>query len=229
MRLKEGRQSATISVMRTNEKGEINSTTILLILTILLLLIALGFGAWAYSSRQDFKQNSDKKSDKAVNLAIKETESKKDNEFLEKEKEPLRDYKGPVGLGSISFKYPKTWSATIKDSDEEMSLIMHPLIVSTNEKKTYALRVEVVNESYDKLVDQQETNIKRGFVTATPYSLKSLPNVVGVRIDGQITKEKNGSMILLPLRDKTLRISTESPDFRGDLDKTILPTFSYAP
>lgn len=215
--------------MKKNENGAINTVLVSLILAILLLLVAVGFGSWAYMSRQDYKENSDKKSDKAVTLAIKETETKKDNEFLEKEKEPLRDYKGPAGLGSITYKYPKTWSATVKDSDSEMSLIMHPLVVPTNEKQVYALRVEVINQTYDKVVSQQDPNVKKGVVSATPYSLKSLPNVVGIRFDGQLTKEKNGSMIMLPIRDKTLRISTESQDFKGDLDKIILPSFSYSP
>ena len=223
--------SVTMSGMsfRTNERGAINGLMLSLILTVTFLLIAVGFGAWAYMSRQDYKLNSDKKSDKAVAIAIQKTKSEKDNEFLEREKEPLRDYSGPVGLGSIAFKYPKTWSATAKDSDSELSLIMHPLVISTNEKSIYALRVEVINQGYDRVVSQQDSNVKKGALTATPFALQKLPNVVGIRFDGQLTKEKNGAMILLPLRDKTLRISTESKDFIGDLDKIILPAFSYSP
>jgi hypothetical protein len=215
--------------IQKNDSGAVNALLISLIFSVILLFSAVGFGAWAYSSQQDYKKNSDEKSAKAVAIAVKKTQTEKDNEFLEREKQPLRDYKGLAGLGSISFKYPKTWSATSKDSDSELSLIMHPLIVSTNDKSLYALRVEVINQSYDNLIKQQDANVKKGVVSARPYALPKLPNVVGIRFDGAVSKDKNGSVILLPMRDKTLRISTESQEFKPDFDKIILPEFSYSP
>lgn len=215
--------------LHKNEQGIANPLLIPLILSATFLLFSLGFGVWAFTSQQDYKNNSDKKAEKAASVAVKKAETAKDNEFVEKEKEPYRDYKGLASLGSIAFKYPKTWSISQKDSDSELSLIAHPLVISTNEKSLYALRVEVVGQAYSGLARQQDGNVKKGTVKATPYALPKIPNVVGIRFDGQLTQDKKGSVILLPMRDKTIRISTENPDFRGDLDKIILADFTYSP
>lgn len=108
-------------------------------------------------------------------------------------------------------------------------LIGHPVLVNTNQDQIYALRVEVINQSYKDLSDEFETGVQKGTVKASPYALPKIPKVVGIRFDGQLTNQKNGTVILLPMRDKTIRISTENPDFRGDLDKIILPSFVYNP
>jgi hypothetical protein len=54
---------------------------------------------------------------------------------------------------------------------------------------------------------------------------------VGSRIEGQLDqKSKNkGVMILLPLRDKTIEISTQSQDFVKDLDNIVMAQFTFEP
>jgi hypothetical protein len=53
--------------------------------------------------------------------------------------------------------------------------------------------------------------------------------VVGSRIDGEISQKKQGAMIVMPMRDKTLRLWTESRDYVADFDNIILPGFSFSP
>lgn len=68
------------------------------------------FAFWAFVGRQDYKNNVDEKIADASAIAVQEAETAKDAEFVEKEKSPLRTYKGPATYGSVSFDYPKTWS-----------------------------------------------------------------------------------------------------------------------
>ena len=77
---------AIISIMtKLDNRGVINTLLIPLIVIAVALLTAAIFAIWAYSGRQDFKNNVDKKIETAVEIAKKQTASAKDNEFVEKE------------------------------------------------------------------------------------------------------------------------------------------------
>ena len=56
-----------------------------LIVSLLLLLGAIGFGVWAYGGREDYKNNVDQKISAAVEVAQKQKSEEKDKEFIEKE------------------------------------------------------------------------------------------------------------------------------------------------
>lgn len=212
-----------------NQEGSLNVLLIPLILSCLLFICALGFGAWAYMGRQDYKNNSDQKALQAAEVAKKETASQKDNEFIEKEKEPLVEYKGASDLGSIDFLYPKTWSGYIKNDGDESEFIFHPNVVVGSEEGVYALRISVVSQPYSEVVRDFDPAIQEGKARAIVYKLPKMKDVTGVRINGEIEEGKQGSIIIMPLRDKTIKIAAESKDFVGDLDKIILKNFTYNP
>lgn len=216
-----------------NERGSFNALLIPLILFILLFLGALGFGIWAFSSRQDYKDNADVKIATAVKVAEEKTATEKDNEFLEKEKQPLKSYTGPATYGTVSFSFPKTWSAQIDESGKgsnPLSGYLHPNFVPTIDNNTnFALRVTVSESAYDNEIKQFETLAKSGAVKVTPFAAAKVPNTVGIRVDGDIITKKRGSMVVLPLRDKTLKIWTESDQFVKDFNELILPNLSFVP
>jgi len=56
-------------MFKHNQKGSINGLAVGLIMSVLLLFVIGGFGAWAYISRQDYKDNADQKIAKAVTIA----------------------------------------------------------------------------------------------------------------------------------------------------------------
>lgn len=214
----------------SSERGQINILLVPFILTILLLLVAIGFAGWAYMERQDYKERSDKKSAAAVAVAVDKTKSEKDNEFVEKEKEPLQPYTGPEALGGITYKYPKTWSTYVNQtSNNQLTVLGHPDTVVGGEGSSYALRVEVVSQPYDNVAKQFDNLVKTKKVTATAYSLPKVPKVVGLRFDGAITTDRQGAVVILPLRDKTIKISTESTNFIKDFNGIILPNFTFNP
>jgi len=186
--------------------------------------------------RQDYKDNSDKKVSAAVEIAKKQTETAKDNEFVEKEKNPLRHYTGPSAYGSVDVQYPKTWSAYVTESTNGATPIIGyfhpsfvPSIVTGQASNSFALRLEVVNTSYDQALRQFESFVKQGKIKVTPYKAPKVPNVLGARLDGEIVTGKQGSMVLIPLRDKTLKIWTEANNFKGDFDNIIMANIVFVP
>jgi hypothetical protein len=218
---------------RLNQRGHLNGLLIPLILSVLLFVGAASFGLWAYSSRQDYKNNADKKIEAAVVVAEENNSTKKDNEFAEKEKLPLRTYSGPAAFGSLVLQYPKTWSAYVSERANNATPIdayFHPGFVPAPDgnNTTYALRTQVVNTSYSEALKAYDSNVKTGKIKATPYNPAKNPSVTGTRLDGEITTGKQGAMIIVPLRDKTLKIWTESNDYINDFNTNILPNYSFA-
>lgn len=213
-----------------NERGSLNILLIPLIFAVLFFFGAAGFGAWAYIERQDYKDHSDKKAAAAVAVAVEKTKSEKDNEFVEKEKEPLKPYVGPEALGSITFQYPKTWSTYVNQpANNTLTVLSNPDTVVGGQSSSYALRVEVVNQPYDTVAATFDNLVKTKKVTATAYALPKVPKTVGLRFDGAITTDRQGAIVILPLRDKTVKISTESTNYLKDFNGIILPNFTFSP
>lgn len=221
-------------MIKLNQHGEVNGILISLIMAILFLFAAIGFGAWAYSSRQDYKSNTDAKINDAVVIAKQQESTRKDKLFVEAEKNPLRTYKGPDAYGGLMVMYPKTWSAYVSDTGEGSNPVdgyFHPATVPSteNEKSVFALRVQVLNQSYADSVRQLESGQQNGELKISAYSLPKVPKVVGVKATGKLPNEKEGTVVLLPLRSSTLQITSEGTQYQSDFENIILPNFSFTP
>lgn len=217
------------NTMKSSQHGYINVLLIPLIMSSVLLLFAVGFSAWAFVGRRDYKNNSDQKAETAATVAAERAKTEKDNEFVQKEKEPLKSYTGPSQYGSISMKYPKTWSAYAQEDQNMLTLLMQPDVVSSNKETPYSLKVEVIEQPYAQVITAKDNDVKQGKIKASAFSLAKVPGVLGLRVDGQLSQQKSGTAIYLPLRDSTIVISSESPDKVADLNNIILPNFEFSP
>jgi hypothetical protein len=219
--------------LRSSQDGAVNTLLIPLILSILLFFGALGFGLWAYSSREDYRKNVNKKIDEAVEVAVQRAETRKESEFIKREKRPLTTYKGPQSLGSMTVKYPKTWSIYIDETNTgELAAYAHPQFVPANSGRdlpAYALSVEVADKTYDETVSDYDSFVEKGEAKARPYKLPKRPDIVGLRIDGSVSRDHKGAAVIVPLRDKAIVISTLSTQFVGDFDSIILKNFNFIP
>lgn len=217
---------------KLDTSGSMNVLLIPVILLVIFLLGSLGFGLWAYTSRQDYKDNVDDKIATAVEVAKKQTATEKDNEFIEREKRPLKEYAGPDAYGSIKIKYPKTWSAYVVEGNggEPLDGYFHPNFVPDPKSNgSYALRVQVVNRTFDQSVRQFDGKVKSGATKAKPYKPANIDNIVGLRLDGQLENQQEGTMVMLQLRDKTIRIWTEGDQYKKDFFDNVLANLTFAP
>lgn len=205
---------------------------ITIIILVLLLIGTMIFALWAFMSMQDYKDNSDKKSAKAVAIAVQLEGSKKDKEFAEKDKYPFKSYLGPETYGGINLEYPKTWSAAITQNDKLTTPIdgfFYPNFVPGAQSGTnYALRIQVSSQSYDQEMKAFESKAKSGKVTVSPAVLPNVPGVNGSLVVGEINVGQKNSMVLLPLRDKTIKVWTESPEFFNDFS-VVLEKLKFTP
>lgn len=223
-------------MIKHNQVGAVSGVGIGLALAIVLLIGAVAFGGWAYTSRQDYKNNTDQKIAAAVTVAKQQESSVKDAEFAQQEKYPLRTYSGPDAYGSLSVVFPKTWSGMVDDTGTGQALVdgfFSPNTVpsTTSQNSTFALRVQVLGQAYADVLQtlQAQQQNTQNPLSISPYALPKVPSVVGVKATGALPNQKTGIMVVLPLRDKTLEIWTEGSQFSGDFNNIILPNFSFAP
>lgn len=216
-----------------NERGAISGLLVALILVSLLLVGALSFGVWAFMGRQDYRDNVDAKIATAVEANTKTVRAEDAAQYAEEEKNPLRTYSGPSEYGSVQIKYPKTWSVyeVAGNSSTPLALYANPAVVPsvTDKDSRFALRVEVTSASYSATVARYASQQRSGGLSARPFALANNPEQQGLRLEGQLTTQVEGVMVILPLRDKALKIWTESSSYYKDFDNIILPNASFSP
>ncbi len=216
-------------------KKPMNVLLIPLIISVLLFVGALGFGIYAFSGMQDYKNNSDKKVEVAVEIAKQETSTSKDKEFVEKEKIPHRMYTSPDTLATVHFEYPKTWAAYMNEDTKTnrgtpLDGYVHPdFVPAADSGVDFALRVKVESRPYADLLSQYDGKVKQGKVKISPYKAPKMQSDLGVRIEGEINKAQKNVMIMIPIRDKTLIIWTESMQFIDDFDKIVMASLTFVP
>lgn len=223
------------SMKSSRQTGAINLLLIPLVLAVLGLLGVSSLTAMYYSQAQDYKNNVDQKVAAAVEESNQEISEQKEKDFAEKEKYPYDTYTGPEAAGSLRLQYPKTWSAYVveprNNTGKPVDGYFNPgHVPATNDtNNSFALRVMVVQQSYDSIMKQYASAQKNGKVTIVPYQSPNVPSVIGSRVEGEVESKKQGVKVLLPFRDKTLQLWTESNDFRADFDNIILKNLTLTP
>lgn len=213
--------------------------SLFIIALVLLLAGSLAFGGWAYSKMNGYKTKSDQKAAAAVAAANKQLSAQLQAQFDEQNKSPNKTFHGSPTYGSVTFNYPKTWSAYVdtSNSSEPINAYFNPNEVPGVQSKTaYALRVELLNSDYSQIVSQFNSAITEGNLTSKAYlppRLKGVTNVApGVYLSGHVNSQdqtQNGYMVAIKVRDKTLEIYTESADYQNDFNNTVLASLSFAP
>jgi hypothetical protein len=221
-----------MSSMKRDQRGEFTIVTLLLIIVSVLFVAAGSFAIWAFMERQDYKNNVDTKITAANAVVKKQTQLEDQKLFAEEAKNPLKTYVGPEQYGTISLDYPKTWSMYVATTGTNTSAGLDTYFAPdyvpgvTDQNAVYSLRVKVLNQQYATVMRAYSANKK---VTVAPYELPKVKGEIGSRVEGQITPKKQGVMIVLPVRDKTLQVWTESDTFRADLDNIILANLTFVP
>lgn len=219
--------------MKSRQSGAIQTSTLITIVLAVLFVSSLVFGLAMLVGKSDLQKNIDKKVEAGVAEQSKEIEAKKDAEFAEKEKSPVKSYTSPSTFGTAMIEYPKTYSAYIDESaagNAPINAYFHPNVVPKDDRNTtFALRMQVIQSPYDTQVKTYDATLKSGKVSVKPFRATKVNGVLGVRVDGEVATGKQGSVILLPLRDKTIKIWTENKDYVKDFDTYVVPSLSFIP
>ncbi len=214
--------------MKTSpESGAVNPLLISNLLTGLMVLVLTGATIWLFMGYTDYKSNSDQKVASAVASAKKEQLQIDEKSFLEKEKLPTRTYTGPADLGSVSLQYPRTWSVYVGQQVGALEVYMHPDVVPPiSTAQPFATRIIVENRQYETVLRGYDSLVKKGSLTSNPITIEGFS---GIRLDGVFSKQREGSVVVFKVRDKTLTVATDASAYRNDYDNTILKSLKFNP
>lgn len=204
------------------QKGAISGTTIVISSLAFLLVVLGGVAIWSYMQYFEAKTDIDGKIAVAEAEAAKEQAEKDEEKFLEREKEPNRQFVGPSDYGRVTFEYPKTWSVyEAKDASTggTYEAYMNPIVVpAVKNSERFALRVTVEDSDYDNALDRYQGLVKKGDLKSSAVAANG---VNGTRLDGNFTKDIRGSAVLFKIRDKVLTVRTDAEVFKTDFNKLI--------
>jgi len=218
--------------LKSNQQG--NTTGIALIIVSLLFIGAFIFGIWAFSGRQNYKNNTESIATKQANAAVLVTQAKDLATYNQELKNPYRTYVGPAQYGAVKITYPNTWSAYVDDTGSGAALLDayfdpgHVPSVSSS-KSVFALRTQVIQQPYATVVQNFNGFVQNKTATVSAYSLPNLPNTVGIYVTGNIGNSQTGQMVVLPLRTYTIEISTMGTGYVSDFKDIILKNFTFSP
>lgn len=216
--------------LNRNQHGAINPLALALVVS-LLIMVGLGAAAVNYYGRYvDHRDNVDAKVSQAVQTALTKQENQLRAEFAEENKRPYETYTSPAALGSIEVTYPRTWSAYVNEQTSgrnQLDGYFHPGYVPDARSETrFATRMTLETKDYADSVDDYDKDVEKGLLKARAVTVSG---VKGIRLDGQIDRDINGALVILPLRDKTLKIWSESPDHLGDFNSVIIDKLVFNP
>jgi hypothetical protein len=197
-----------------------------IVLSILLVGVG-GFSIWAYMQYRSYRDDVDPKIAAAVKIAKDEQLAADKKTFEEEEKLPTRVLTGPVDLGLVTLAYPKTWSVYVdkNGANNQYDAYLHPAEVpGLNTRTPYALRVTVENKTYESSVNDVQGQVTAGKLKAVPVKIGEAE---GVRLDGLFPNDIKGSMVMFKVRDKTLKVYTQSVTFVPDFNTIILPSLKF--
>lgn len=193
-----------------------------------LFLVTGALALLAYMSFVEQKADVDGRVKLAVAEAKKEQADEDFKKFQEELKNPRVEFVGPDDYGRVSFMYPRTWSVYIdKDGSDrgDYRAYFHTSAVPSISGKDsrYALRLEIINRNFDDVLRQYDSLLKKGDLVSSTPEFNGNPST---RIDGAFSKDIRGSVVLMRVRDKTIRLSTDAETFKPDFD-TILGTVKF--
>lgn len=209
-----------------NNSGSLNPLMIPLILAVLIVLGTSVSTVLFYVKFTEQRDANEPIIAAAVSDAKETQKEQLESEFTEREKIPTKQYTSPQQHGSVKLSYPKTWSSYVDTSQSGgMNFYAHPNFVPAKDVN-YALRMSIVNRPFAQEIKSYDSQVKNGDLKAAAVRASG---VTGTKLDGFLQREQEGIMVVFPLRDKTLRIWTESKEFSGDFNDIVLAALSFAP
>lgn len=211
------------------ENGYIGGAVVANIVLGILVLVFGSVMIWALVQYNDASNNLEQKIIIAQKDAKDAQEKEDQKAFDQKEKSPTKEFVGPQDYGRVDFKYPKTWSVYIENdglNGGQYSAYLNPDTVpsTTSSTSKFALRVSVVPQSYDQVLQSYSGQVKQGSLRSSDAVVNGF---IGQRFEGSFNKDVNGAAVVFKIRDKTLILKTDSTSFISDFNDIVLKDLKF--
>lgn len=164
---------------------------------------------------RNLTMDQDSRIDAAVAIAVAENTEKLNAEFEIARKDPYREFLGPEDYGSVSFKYPQTWSVYVAKNAAnggDFEVYMNPVEVEAPNSTTInALRFTIRDQAIDSVMQTYESAVKSGRMV---FSTRQVGGVTANLYVGQLPSGNlQGAVCLFKVRDKTVVLQTDAEVF----------------
>lgn len=207
---------------RLYQTGAAAGSIVAIILLTLMVLFFAGFSGWMYMQYTDAKTDVDGQIEAALAEGLRKQSEADEKKFLEREKQPFRQFVGPDDYGRVTFDYPKTWSA-FQATDLRAGggvtyyAYLNPNSVPPVEPKDarVAIRIIIEQKVYDQVLASYDKLVKAGDLKVSAWNDNN-NGLSGTKLEGSFTKDIRGTAVLIKMRDRTLTVRTDSDVFPED-------------
>lgn len=195
-----------------------------------LTLVFLALFVWALMGKNNAEQAVEERISQAVSEA-REDQKQLDAAAEQKRRESnTRTFSAGSIFGNLQVDIPKPWSLYVeKDASGKLQLdaYAHPnaVTVSDDEDAPFALRFTFEDTLYQDEIASLNRTVEQGDLSARAVTVAGAK---GTRFKGEIDRNTTGHMVVLPVRDKTVKLWTEGSAFTDQFN-TILNNVSLNP
>lgn len=200
--------------------------TIILVVVCIIAAVAIVFAVYFYMQWNDLNTNFTAEKDRAVAEAQREQREVDDANLQETLKRETVQFTGPDDFGRVNFYYPKIWSVYeaqdgTRNSDYRAYFAPAPVNSLDDEASRYAVRFEILNQSYDDVASQYASMVREGVLTTQPFTADN-GKITGTRYEGNLTEAIHGILVIAKVNDKTLLLQTDSSEvYTEDFNKIL--------
>jgi len=212
------------------------SSPMLIVIIVILVVAAGGLGAafyWAYGQRNHYKNDQTTAINNAVTSAVATQREADQKQCAIDNQKPYSTWTAPTNFGSVSFQYPRTWSAYVAQDGSDnnnYSVYFNPGSVppTGNNQTPFALRLNIyLNQAYKDYIGQFQGNNELSVSPLTQNTTDTFVGYQGIRVNGQFNDAINGSVVVFPLRTGTIVLSVDSQQFVDNFNNIILPSLKF--
>jgi len=143
-------------------------------------------------------------------------------------KSPYEVYAASAEFNTIAVTYPRSWSSYViakPGGNLQLDGYFHPgTVPDVRGDDNKALRFTLERVNYADEVEDYQRDVEKGEVKAAAITVNGAK---GVRLTGAIEKDINGILVILPIRDKTLKIWTQSQAYADDFNDIIIAKLDF--
>jgi hypothetical protein len=161
--------------------------------------------------------------EKAYQAGQQDQKAEDEERFRIASQSPYRSYSAPGIYGGFEIKFPKNWSGHVVENEggsPQVQLTLHPNFVKqvANQDNAYAARVQLSRTNHDQIVKQRQNEVKAGRMKQQSVSVAGIPST---RFEGKFDNKHDGVTVLVPVRDKTVIISTDDKKYLPEFDQIL--------
>ncbi len=194
------------------------------------LIVVLGLGTIifgvltvTFSNKAAATEKSTTQQKAAAAAAARDEQKSLDHiEFTKINETPYRAYNAPQQFGSFVINFPKNWSSSVREqnSGTQVSLALNPEFIrnSNGQDEITAIRVLFMTTPQSQYMAQYAGNIKNGKMKQAKTTVSGQP---AYDVTGTFSGRKTIREVIVPVRDKVLVFSSESPQYAAEFNAVL--------